>query len=155
MEGVHIRHATAGDIRKMSHLMVCLTEKYITLGLADDVKAKVLASFSVDGLVKAFSEQCDYFVAVADKRIVGVIGMKETSHLYHLFVAEAFQGRGLANQLWQVAKKNALNMQNLTHFTVNSAVSAQTVYKNWGFRVINGVRTREGFSDVPMKLDLV
>ncbi|WP_299011771.1 GNAT family N-acetyltransferase [uncultured Shewanella sp.] len=154
MEEVHIRPAVETDIKAISHLMIELTEKYITFELADDVKGKLLASLSVDSLMEAFNKHWDYFVATIHNQIVGVIGMKDVSHLLHLFVMEAFQGKNIANQLWQVAKNNALTLCPLTCFTVNSAISAQAVYKKWGFRAIDGVRTRNGFSDVPMKLYL-
>ena len=42
----------------------------------------------------------------------------------------------------------------VTSFTVNSAVNAEHVYLNFGFKRINGVRNRGGMVDIPMKLTL-
>ncbi|WP_081305589.1 GNAT family N-acetyltransferase [Vibrio coralliilyticus] len=42
----------------------------------------------------------------------------------------------------------------LVHFTVNSAVNAEHVYLSFGFKRINGVRSRGGMVDIPMELTL-
>jgi len=81
-----------------------------------------------------------------------VIGIKENSHLYHLFVADPFQGRGHAQQLWQHAKAECLASGNPGVFTVNSALNAAPVYRKWGFEPLCEVRERSGIKDIPMRL---
>ncbi|WP_299492051.1 GNAT family N-acetyltransferase [uncultured Shewanella sp.] len=154
MEEICIRKAMHTDINAMSALMISSAEKYIAFELTDKCKAKLLASMSTDALTQYFTFHYDYYVAIMDEEIIGVIGMKDTSHLYHLFVADTFYGRGVARLLWQVAKENAINFGGLSYFTVNSAITAQEIYKKWGFLPIDGIRTRDGFSDIPMKLSL-
>ena len=44
-----------------------------------------------------------YHVAENENVIVGIVGIRDNSHLYHLFVAESHQGRGMAKALWEKA----------------------------------------------------
>ncbi|NAX46574.1 GNAT family N-acetyltransferase [Photobacterium halotolerans] len=97
-----------------------------------------------------------YFVAInVNEKVVGVAGIRDYSHLYHLFVSDDNQGQGLSRQLWEVIKDDALKNGNNGHFTVNSAVNAESVYLSFGFRRIDGVRNREGMVDIPMMFGTV
>lgn len=49
-----------------------------------------------------------YHVAEMDAKLVGVIGIRDNVHLYHLFVAERYQRQGLAKKLWQFAMEVSL-----------------------------------------------
>ena len=40
------------------------------------------------------SEGYDYLVAEEQGKLVGVVATREDRHLFHLFVADAYQGRG-------------------------------------------------------------
>lgn len=51
----------------------------------------------------------------------GVVGVRDNSHLYHLFVAKPFQGCGLGRRLWEHAKAQYLAAGNPGVFTVNRA----------------------------------
>ncbi|MCL1126138.1 GNAT family N-acetyltransferase [Shewanella surugensis] len=149
-----IRKAIPSDINEMSALMMCSAKQHITPILDEKAEVLLLNSMSTDKLAQYFDEDHDYYVAIIDDQIVGLIGMKAVSHLLHLFVSDAFQGRGLARRLWKTAKMAALNGAELMAFTVNSAINAQKVYKKLGFVPIDGIRTCNGFSDIPMTLTL-
>ncbi|MBV8034138.1 GNAT family N-acetyltransferase, partial [Roseateles sp.] len=49
-----------------------------------------------------------------------VVALRDQSHLFHLFVAKAFQGQRLASKLWSIVKTEALQAGNLGEFTVNA-----------------------------------
>lgn len=153
-EPVLIRKAIVDDICDISALMIRTAKQHITPALDEKTAVSLLASMSGESLQQYFDAGHNYYVAIIGHKIVGVIGMKAVSHLLHLFVSDAFQGRGIARKLWKTAKEAALNRVELLDFTVNSVINAQAVYKKLGFVPINGIRTRNGFSDVPMRLTI-
>jgi len=93
-----------------------------------------------------------YFVALVDRQIVGVVGIKDNKHLYHLFVAESHQRMGIAARLWQVAGQACIEAGNPGEFTVNSSVFAEQVYIKLGFVVQSEPQVKNGVVYVPMKL---
>ena len=93
-----------------------------------------------------------YHVAEEDGAIVGIVGIRDNSHLYHLFVADDFRGRGFARQLWLVARDACRRSGNMEGFTVNSSRFAVAMYRKFGFVVTGPAETQNGVTSVPMKL---
>ena len=85
------------------------------------------------------------------ERIVGVIAMRLPSHLYHLFVDEAMQGRGLARSLWHTSTAELFALTGERPITVNAAPDAVAVYKRLGFSVDGTQATRAGIPSIPMR----
>nr|MBO2513883.1 hypothetical protein [Gammaproteobacteria bacterium] len=86
--------------------------------------------------------------------IVGVVGMRDGSHVYHLFVAEEHQGRGLGRVLREHAKAECLRRGRPAAFTVNSSRGAVPIYERFGFRIAAPEQEVEGVRFVPMRLEL-
>jgi GNAT superfamily N-acetyltransferase len=91
-----------------------------------------------------------YFKAVEKGTLAGVVAARDSSQLYHLFVDESFQRRGLSRQLWSHARA-AVGEANPGYFSVNSTPYAQPVYERFGF-VATGPRVEnKGIAFVPMR----
>ncbi|MBD1577736.1 GNAT family N-acetyltransferase [Vibrio sp. S11_S32] len=111
---------------------------------------------SMDRIKLYLSSNYSYLVAISDNNeVIGVVGIRDNSHLFHLFVHDSFQGIGLSRKLWEVAKNLAMKNGNRGRFTVNSALRAEQIYKNFGFNRIDGVRREKGMVDIPMVMDKV
>ena len=95
-----------------------------------------------------------YHVAETDSQVVGVVAVRDNVHLFHLFVAEQYQRRGIATQLWKVAKTVCLNEGNPGEFTVNSSSFARDVYEKLGFISCSDPQEIDGILFYPMKLKL-
>lgn len=147
-----IRKATSEDINAISGLLIQLSEKYITSSFTEEGRSNLLWSMRPEAIRGYLDHGFRYHVAVRDGEILGVVAMKDDTHLYHLFVAEAEQGTGLARRLWETAKSDCLSRSSPEYFTVNSSLNAQQVYKSWGFVPVAGVRETGGVKDIPMKL---
>jgi ribosomal protein S18 acetylase RimI-like enzyme len=90
-----------------------------------------------------------YLIAEDGTNLAGAVALRDGRHLFHLFVAPAYQQRGLARALWEAAKQGA--SKDLKIFTVNSSPNAVAVYKRFGFTT-NGPRTeKNGIAFVPME----
>ncbi|WP_348541497.1 GNAT family N-acetyltransferase, partial [Vibrio zhanjiangensis] len=120
----------------------------------DTFHETLLDSMSTNNIREYIKSGYRYHIATDNGRLVGVIGMREHSHLYHLFVCDEYQGQGISRKLWEIAKSDILSQITTSYFTVNSALHAEHVYKKFGFERIAGIRTRGGMVDIPMRLDL-
>ncbi|WP_105902160.1 GNAT family N-acetyltransferase [Vibrio gangliei] len=151
---INIRKATKKDAETISQLIVFLTKKYVCPTCDESVHETLLNSMSPESVEKYLSENHYYVVATTPSgEIVGVAGIRDNVHLYHLFVSDNYQGKGLSRKLWESVKKVALDNGNNGHFTVNSAINAESVYLKFGFKRIDGVRHRAGMVDIPMVLE--
>jgi len=146
------RPATPDDIENISKLLCDLSERFITGDFSSEGKQTLLETLTPGGIEKSMQSGFRYHVAEEEGQLVGVIGMKENSHLYHLFVAESFQRRGIARKLWQIAMKECLERGNPGEFTVNSSRHAQGAYEKFGFVAVSGPMEKGGVIFFPMKL---
>ncbi|MBO7910874.1 GNAT family N-acetyltransferase [Vibrio splendidus] len=152
--GVNIRSAEISDAKGISELISPLAKKYVCPTCDASVHDILLNSMSEENVEKYLSTNYTYVVAVtANGEMVGVAGVRDNSHLYHLFVDDNFQGNGLSRQLWEAVKEEAIKNGNSGIFTVNSAVNAENVYLRFGFKRTEGIRNRQGMIDIPMLLE--
>ena len=93
-----------------------------------------------------------YHVAEVDGQLVGVVGVRNNAHLFHLFVAELYQRQGIASNLWNVAMQACLDAGNPGKFTVNSSRYALGVYEKLGFVACSSPQEVNGIIFYPMNL---
>jgi len=151
---INIRKAETSDAKAISELILSLTKKYVCPTCDASAHNILLSSMSEDSIEKYLSTNYDYVVAVStDNEVIGVAGVRDNTHLYHLFVDDNFQGNGLSRKLWEAVKEEAIRKGNNGSFTVNSAVNSEGVYLRFGFKRTEGIRNRQGMVDVPMVLE--
>ncbi len=94
------------------------------------------------------SDEFANFVYLDNNSIAGYISIKGKNHLYHLFVGERHQGKGISKKLWNYAISNIAS----DHYTVRSSVYAVPVYKKFGFRESGPLESKDGISFQAMEL---
>ena len=82
--------------------------------------------------------------------MIGVVATRDDRHLYHLFVAESHQRRGVARSLWELARRACVQAGSEGPFTVNSSQFAVEVYERLGFRATSGAMEMNEVVFVPM-----
>lgn len=152
MPPMRIRQATIEDAPAISDLIRPLADKYIGYEFSPEGAANLLATMEPGAIQRYFKSGYEYHVAEENGVMAGVVGVRDNSHLYHLFVADDFRGRGLARQLWVVARDACRRSGNLGGFTVKSSRFAIAVYRKFGFVVTGPPETRNEITSVPMKL---
>jgi ribosomal protein S18 acetylase RimI-like enzyme len=95
-----------------------------------------------------------YTLALSDSVLAGFIAIRDVGHVFHLFVAPEFQGRGLASALWNMAKNQANESGHSGPFTVNSSLTAISVYEHFGFQKIGEIVKMHGIAFQPMHLPI-
>lgn len=151
---MHIRPATPADAAAISALILGVSPSFTLRpdGEGAEVFLATLTPEAIGGCLA--SPDYAYLVAEEDGALAGLVGMRESRHLYHLFVAPAFQGRGLSRRLWEAAMAAALRAGNPGEFTVNSSPYAVPIYERFGFVPTHPRIEQHGIAWVPMKLVL-
>ncbi|NMH66132.1 GNAT family N-acetyltransferase [Shewanella salipaludis] len=151
---MELRQATSADIGQISALVTELVTKYIAPDCTPEGAELLLNAMTPEAFEGYLAAGYRYHVADIAGAIVGLVGIRDNAHLYHLFVADSHQGQGLSRRLWELAREVALAAGNEGVFTVNSALNAKDVYLRLGFVPLAGVRERAGIRDIPMELRL-
>lgn|GEM_PF-304919 len=71
-----------------------------------------------------------HHIYVKDKKIVGLITIKDKNHLFHLFVDSSYHKKGIAKKLFESIKSN----MDVNGMNVNASIYAIPMYKALGFK---------------------
>jgi ribosomal protein S18 acetylase RimI-like enzyme len=154
---MNIRRATTADVRAIATLIEALSLKFITPEFSQEATVHFLQANN-EAAIQGFMQQgFVYFVAeslgIHGAELIGCIGMRNHSHLYHLFIAEAWQGQGVARKLWLQAISDCEAQGNPGRYTVNSSNNAVAVYQAFGFVRTGPKQQMHGVWFNPMQLD--
>ena len=100
-----IRRAHTEDVKNIATLVMSLSHYYLPKqALAEELPKWFLNSLTEEQFLQRMnSNEYSNYVYCIDDEIVGYIAMKESSHLYHLFVSESHQGKGIASAMMHAA----------------------------------------------------
>lgn len=149
-----IRRAQVADAPFISKLIHNVAH-YFSSGSSGEVAKWFLDSVAptaIEGYIS--NTKYNYLVAHSQQVLVGVIAVRDTTHIHHLFVAPEQHRQGVATQLWMRAMTDALNAGNTDGFFVRSSEYAVPVYTRFGFRVAGAKSEKDGVLFVPMRLEL-
>lgn len=148
-----IRPLAPADIAAVAQLLAELARSSITPDFEPEAAEAFLRSNDAGAIRRMIDEGFQYWVAECGPAIVGFVGMRNHSHLFHLFVAQSHQRQGIARRLWEVARKACRAAGNPGRFTVNSSNNALPVYEAFGFRRSLPTQNTNGVLYNPMVLD--
>ncbi len=141
-----IREAMESDSTQLATLVRSLAHLYL-----EDPDGRLPDWFACTLTPTAFRERMAShefrnFVFEESGRVVGYISIKGESHLYHLFVSESSQGKGIARQLWQYVSSTS------NVWSLRSSINAIPVYVKFGFRKVGEPGCKDGIWFQPMAL---
>ena len=144
-----LRDGRPGDAAAISALVTELSERWIVPDCTRDGAAILLASMAADATAERLrGDGYRYVVAELDARLVGVAALRRPSHLYHLFVLEQAQRRGVARALWERVRVHA---DPSGPVTVNASRVAVPVYLRLGFGPAGTEQFERGIRSTPMQ----
>jgi GNAT superfamily N-acetyltransferase len=147
-----IRPIEDGDIPAAAHLLQALATRYILHECPPEAATHFLSENSEAGLRAFIAQGHVYHVAVVEGDLAGFVAVRERHHLFHLFVAEAYQRRGLARALWETARDAAIAAGGDGGFRVNASNMAVGVYEAFGFVRSAPMQSKHGLFYNPMTL---
>ena len=141
-----IKRATASHAKAIKSLIESLSHFYLS-----DENQVLPAWFSETLELSAIQERLEsngylHLIATVEGKLAGYIAFRGSDHLYHLFVDESYQGRGIAKALWQ----EALNETKASKVTLRSSVFAIPVYRSFGFVESSERAEKDGIAYQPM-----
>ena len=151
LAAVTVRRAELGDAERMTAFVLDVAEKSFMREFSAEGQANFRVQHSVERMMERLHGGYRYRLAEQDGELVGLIGIRGNTHLYHLFVAPVVQGRGLGRRLWEAEKAESLRM-GARSFTVNASLNAIGVYERFGFVVAGPMQDLGGLRFVPMRL---
>lgn len=153
-EQLTIRKACSADASHISEL-ICKVAHCFNSGASGEVAPWFLASVTPSAIEGHIADtKFNYLVGFVGRALVGVIALRDTTHVHHLFVAPEFHRQGVAAKLWEHAKAEAIALGNKESFSVRSSEYAVPVYERFGFHVIGARAEKDGIIFVPMKFEL-
>ena len=148
-----IRKARTEDASQIGELIFRVAH-YFSSSASGEVAPWFLESITPSAIAGNINNpRFNYLVALLGQALAGVISVRDTTHVHHLFVAPEFHRKGLAAKLWERAKADALASGNKEGFSVRSSEFAVPVYERFGFRVIGTRAEKDGIAFIPMKLE--
>lgn len=145
---MNIREAITEDATQIKELVVGLSHFYLSAN--DETLPKWLSSTlelrEFESRLK--NNEFTNLVCENNKNIIGYISIKNKNHIYHLFVSQEHQRKGIAKKLWEKAK---ILCQSST-YTVRSSLYAVPVYEHFGFSKSNGIETKDNLQFQAMEL---
>ena len=140
------------DIPAVARLLKELAKQFIVHESTPEGAATFLRENDETGLRGFIASGHVYHVAIVDGELAGFIAVRERKHLFHMFVGAKWQRRGIAGQLWAVARRSAMDAGGEGDFTVNSSNFAVPVYEAMGFVRTAPMQCVKGLYFNPMAL---
>ncbi|WP_147820241.1 GNAT family N-acetyltransferase [Salidesulfovibrio onnuriiensis] len=151
MNDVRIRSMFAGEEGQVSELVLKVFMKYVAPGYPGSGVAEFRKYASPEALAERAEEGNMILLAEMDYEPVGMIEVREESHICFFFVDGEHQGKGTGSALL----REAIALCNgPDHLTVNSSPNSVQVYEHLGFTATDTEQEKNGIRYTPMRLDL-
>jgi len=142
----NIRVVSPDDVKHISQLVKDLAHFY-----SNDSESTLPTWFTTtltdsEFLKRIENKEYSNFLYEVEGIVVGYISIKNNNHLYHLFVSEQYQRKGIAKQLWRHAANKCMS----NTYTVRSSLNAVPIYKKFGFVESGLAQHKDGVGFQPM-----
>ncbi len=108
-----------------------------------------------ENIKEKLNESMQIFVEKDNNKIIGMIAIRDYSHIALLFVKKEYHKQGIATKLMNTAIEYCKqNNNSLKNITVNSSPYAVEFYHKKGFEDINKEQTVNGIISTPMRLKI-
>lgn len=146
---MNIREPSAEDLAGIRTLVISLSGFYLA-DVQPDLPNWLAETLTEEQFVSRLnSKEYVHRVALLAEEVVGYLCIKGNNHLYHLFVSEQHQGRGIARALWE----NIVECCKFSTCTVRSSLYAIPIYKRFGFVTSGPAAEKDGVQYQTMELN--
>lgn len=148
---IHIEPAHVRDAAHISALIAGVA-RYFTVHPQGHGAESFLVSMSADAIASYIRDEAFTYVVARDVSgdMAGAAALRSDNHLFHLFVAPAWQRQGVATLLWQDLAARAQQTSRRRPFTVNATPYAVPFYERMGFEVAGQRVETRGVAFIPM-----
>ncbi len=150
---LQIRPATLADAARLSAIVLA-HQAVLTLDPSGAGAEAFLERVSPAAIAANLaSDRYLHVVAEEAGEVIGFAALRDTQHLFHLFVAPGHQGQGVGRRLWQQLQGQAQAQGHHGAFTVNASPGSVAVYLRLGFVTTGSRQEMHGIAYIPMRLE--
>jgi len=108
-----------------------------------------------DSILDRLASNYSMMIAVLIDKVLGVIEIRDCSHISMLFVDDACRGRGIARELVRTTVNFCHNAKpSLQAITANSLPGSVPFYEKLGFNKTGAEQEKNGICIIPMSLQI-
>lgn len=143
----------ADEIPNVIEMILETFDKYVGSGYTEQGIVTFRNFVKPEALLERYKNVTDFMlVAKVQEQIIGVISLRDKSHISLFFVKEDYHGRGVGRELLdRVLEKLEVKQKGITKITVNSSPYAVKVYERLGFTKTEEEKEVDGIVFVPME----
>jgi GNAT superfamily N-acetyltransferase len=153
VEQIRIRELEENQITEVHALVSSVFDEFVAPHFSEEGISEFKSFIEPPRLRERLRSNSFILVAEIDVAMVGVIGVRDWSHFFLLFVRGDHQGKG-TRLLSQALKRCKTVKPDLEKITVNSSPNAVGAYRRMGFIPTSEEQLANGIRHVPMVLDL-
>jgi ribosomal protein S18 acetylase RimI-like enzyme len=90
-------------------------------------------------------------VSLDKEKIIGIISVRDFSHIALFFVDEKYQGQGIGKHLFEAAKNKITENEKINEMQVHASPYAVSIYQSLGFSIAEEEKEVNGMKFVSMK----
>jgi GNAT superfamily N-acetyltransferase len=152
-EKIRIRNLEDGEITKAHDLVASVFDEFVAPLFSAEGVDQFKSFIEPSNLADRLREDSFILVAEVGSEIIGVVGMRDWSHIFLLFVGRKYQGKGIAKKLVHAALQRCDDEGRIPDkVTVNSSPNAVGAYNRMGFVQTAEEEVRHGIRAVPMAM---
>src|SRR5437762_8411670 len=130
---ISIRKGKIQDVAKVSSLLLELSEEFIAAEFSETGKQNFLREFTAEKIAEKMSaDNFSFDLAEDDGDLIGVVAVRDHTHLFYLFVAKSHQKRGISKILWERARIESLPITFLEFSPSTLQITRLRLTKNLG-----------------------
>jgi ubiquinone/menaquinone biosynthesis C-methylase UbiE/GNAT superfamily N-acetyltransferase len=149
------REVLRSDLNKVNEFVEAVFYEFIAFEFTSKGVENFRNSIKPKVLEKSIEDSKCFLIGCFDENeILGIIAVKNYSHINLLFVHKKHHKKGIARKLFKRALRKSMNLfPNIRRITVNSSLYAVEVYKKFGFKVLKEKEFKDGIAFIPMEIN--
>lgn len=142
---MELRILRGHEVFEANHLIQDVFFKTLAHSYNEKGISEFLSTFSDENILTLMKEKCLILIGAFEEELIGVIGVKNLSHIQCLFVSVDYQNQHIGTKLLNQAKQFMYG-----NVTVNADLSTVSFYEKNGFRAIDQKQMINGIAFIPM-----
>lgn len=152
---IKYRRMTQGDETKVSEFISVVFNEFVAPAFSQDGIDEFMKYIKPDAIESQLKENHFAFIATLGAKILGIIEVRNNSHVALFFVDGHFQRKGIGKKLLQKALELcSSNDSEFSKITVNASPNSIMAYETMGFESTDVEQCINGIRFVPMALQL-
>ena len=152
---ISFRQMRKGEETDVVELVLSVFSEFVAPHFSNDGVLEFIKFVNEESIVERFHSGNHIIVALIENQIIGVIEIRDNSHIALFFVGKPYQKKGVAKKMFCEAIKICKERNpDIQKFTVNSSPNAYAAYQNFGFKGENVIKSINGIRFIPMECEL-